>query len=26
VLTADQWAKLPDTLKTVGGRAGRGGR
>jgi len=26
VLTPDQWAKLPDALKTVGGRAGRGGR
>ncbi len=26
LLTADQWAKVPETLKTVGGRAGRGGR
>jgi len=24
VLTADQWAKLPDTLKTAGGRGARG--
>jgi carboxypeptidase family protein len=26
LLTAEQWAKLPDALKTVGGRGGRGGR